>query len=402
MKRARAQLQAVSLEEAQRVFFARLGEFFHAREEEIKTREAVGRVTSRPVCAQRDLPHYASAAMDGIAVKAERTRSADPHHPLRLNRGRDFEYVDTGDPIPDAYDAVIKIENVHALDTDTIEITQPVPVGKHIRAVGEDFAQGAQVVPKDFLLTPEAVAALLGTGNLTVWVKRRPRAIFIPTGSELIPPEEKPARGQIVETNSHIVKGYVERWGASVTIHPIVPNEFACVRRAVQEACAAHDLILVGAGTSKGRGDWVSEVVRELGEVLVHGVAYHPGHPVLLGVIEGKPVIGLPGYPVATWLALHLFVRPIVERYYFGCARELLKIQAKLTKPIQSVRGFREFVRARVERVADGSYLVHPLQGGASKLSTLVGADGWIEVPEDVEHYEQGTLVEATLVDAVV
>ncbi len=400
MKRARAQLQAVPLEEAQRIFLARLAGVFHAREEEIKTSEALGRVTSRPICAQRDLPHYASAAMDGIAVKAERTRSADPHHPLRLNRGRDFEYVDTGDPIPDIYDAVIKIENVHALDADTVEITRPVPVGKHIRAVGEDFAQGAQVVPKDFLLTPESVAAVLGTGNLTVWVKRRPRAIFIPTGSELIPPEKKPARGQIVETNSQIVQGYGERWGASVTIHPIVPNELIYVRRAVQEAGAEHDLILIGAGTSKGRGDWVPEVVRELGEVLVHGVAYHPGHPVLLGVIEGKPVIGLPGYPVATWLALHLFVRPLLERYYSN-ARALLKIQAKLTKPIQSVRGFREFVRASLERGADGSYLVHPLQGGASKLSTLVRADGWIEVPEDVEYYEQGTLVETTLVGAV-
>ncbi|MCL6641772.1 MAG: hypothetical protein K6T71_00400 [Candidatus Bipolaricaulota bacterium] len=400
MRRVRAQLQAVSLEEAQRIFFA--PEFFQAREEEIKTREAVGRVTSRPVCAQRDLPHYASAAMDGIAVKAERTRLADPHHPLRLKRGRDCEYVDTGDPIPDTYDAVIKIEDVHELDADTIEITRPVPVGKHIRAVGEDFAQGAQVIPKDFLLTPEAVAALLGTGNLTVWVKCRPRAIFIPTGSELIPPEKKPSRGQIVETNSQIVRGYVERWGASVTIHPIVLNDFIYVRRAVQEACAEHDLILLGAGTSKGRGDWVSEVVRGLGEVLVHGVAYHPGHPVLLGVIERKPVVGLPGYPVATWLALHLFVWPLVERYYFGRARELIKIQAKLTKPIRSVRGFREFVRARLERAADGSYLVHPLQGGASKLSTIVGADGWIEVPEDVEHYEHGALVEATLVDAVV
>jgi putative molybdopterin biosynthesis protein len=399
MKRARAQLQAVSLEEAQHIFFARLAEFFHAREEEIKTPEALGRVTSRSVRAQRDLPHYASAAMDGIAVQAERTRSANPHHPVKLRRSQDFEHVDTGDPVPNTYDAVIKIEDVHELDADTLSITRPVTVGKHIRAVGEDFAQGAQVIPKDFLLTPESVAALLGTGNLTVWVKRRPQAIFIPTGSELILPEEEPARGQIVETNSHIVKGYVERWGASVAIHPIVPNDFVCVRRAVQEACAEHDLILVGAGTSKGRGDWVSEVVRELGEVLVHGVAYHPGHPVLLGVIESKPVIGLPGYPVATWLALHIFVRPLVERYYFGRARELLKIQAKLTKPIHSVRGSREFVRARLERAADGSYLVHPLQGGASKLSTLVGADGWIEVPEDVEHYEQGALVETTLVD---
>nr|BAL57400.1 molybdopterin biosynthesis protein MoeA [uncultured Acetothermia bacterium]BAL59782.1 molybdopterin biosynthesis protein MoeA [Candidatus Acetothermum autotrophicum] len=401
MKRARAHLQAVPLEEARRIFFARLTEFFHADEEEIKTSEALGRVTSRAVSAGRDLPHYASAAMDGIAVNAERTRSASPENPLKLRRNQDFEYVDTGDPVPERFDAVVKIEDVREVGADTVEITKPVTAGTHIRAVGEDFACGAQVVPVNFQLTPEAIAALLGTGNLTVWVKRRPRAIFIPTGSELIPPEAKPSVGQIVETNSQLVWGYLEQWGARVTVHPIVPNDPRRIRQALGESLARHDLILLGAGTSKGRRDCVPEIVRELGEVLVHGVAYHPGHPVLLGVMEKKPVIGLPGYPVATWLALHLFAKSLLERYYFGREREFLKVHARLVKPIRSARGYREFVRAKVERAEDGSLVVYPLQGGASKLSTLVGADGWIEVPEGVDQYEQGALVETTLVRGV-
>ncbi|MCX8103199.1 MAG: molybdopterin-binding protein [Candidatus Bipolaricaulota bacterium] len=398
MKRARAQLQAVPLEEAKRIFFAALTEFFHAREEEIPTIQALGRVTSRAVFAQRDLPHYASAAMDGIAVTAERTRGASPQNPVRLTRKSHFEYVDTGDPIPQKFDAVIKIEDVREIDTDTVEIYKSVPAGKHIRLVGEDFARGAPVVPQSFQLSPEAIAALLGTGNLTVWVKRRPKAIFIPTGSELIPPDEKPSVGQIVETNSQIVKGYVEQWGASITVHSLVPNDLEQIRHAVKQSLLEHDLLLIGAGTSKGRGDFVPQIVGELGEVLVHGVAYHPGHPVLLGVIERKPIVGLPGYPVATWLALHLFVKPLLERYYWGHEREFFKVPARLTKSIQSVRGYREFVRAKLERAEDGLYLVHPLQGGASKLSTIVGADGWIEVPEDIEHYEQDTIVEVSLV----
>lgn len=401
MKRERARLQAVPLEEARQIFFARATELLRASEEEIPTTEALGRIASRPVYAQRALPHYASAAMDGIAVTAERTHSASTAKPLQLRRGLDFEYVDTGDPIPPGFDAVIKIEDVQELEGEMVQITKPVIPGKHVREIGEDFALNSLVVPADFQLTPEAISALLGTGNLKISVKRRLRAVFIPTGSELVPVEQEPAAGQFPETNSQIVKGYLEQWDGALTVHPIVPNKAQQIERALRDAIASYDLILIGSGTSKGRGDVVPEIVREFGQVLVHGVAYHPGHPVLLGTIERKPVIGLPGYPVATWLALWLFVKPLLERYYYGRERELPKVQARLAKLIKSMLGYREFVRAKLERAEDGSYVAYPLQGGASKLSTIVGADGWIEVPEDVEQWGQRMIVEATLVHRV-
>jgi molybdenum cofactor synthesis domain-containing protein len=386
----RAQLQLMPLEEAQRLFFARV--LLPDREEERETSAALGRVTSRACYAQRDLPHYPMAAMDGIAVRACAARPGE-----KLRRGRDFEYVDTGDPIPEPFDSVVKIEEVRELGEDTVEIERAPSPGMHVRAVGEDFARGALVVPAGACLTPEAIAALLATGNLTVWVKSQPKIVFIPTGSELVSPEREPAVGEIVETNSQLVKGLVSRWGGAVTVTESVPNELAILRSAVREALARFDIVLVGAGTSKGRSDWVAQVVRELGEVVVHGVAYHPGHPVLLGVCEQKPVVGLPGYPVATWLALQLFVRPVLERYYYGQERPRLSVWARLAQPIKSGRGFREFVRARLERLPDGSWLVHPKQGGASKLSTLVHIDGWIEVPEDVASLPAGTLVEVKL-----
>lgn len=407
MKRHR--LQAVPLERAKEIFFDALtaAGFFKASEEEIETQAALGRATSRAVYAQRDVPHYPSAAMDGIAVRSERTRQASSQTPLRLAQRSDFEYVDTGNPVPERFDAVIKIEDVREIDAETVEITKPVSVGKHIRAVGEDFARGSQIVSANCRITPEVIAALLSTGNLRVWVKRRCNAIFIPTGSELVPPHQEPLVGQVVEANSQIVKGSIERWGGAVTVHPIVPNDSDCIRCAVKEALAQHDLILIGAGTSKGRVDLVPEIVKEFGEVLVHGVAYHPGHPVLLGIFPPssvekgagvRAIIGLPGYPVAAWLALHLFVRPLLERYYDGRERELFTVQAKLTKPIRSVGGYREFVRAQIERAADGSHLVHPLQGGASKLSTIVGAEWWIEISEGTESVPEGARVEVTLI----
>ncbi|MCI2432723.1 hypothetical protein LM602_09340 [Candidatus Acetothermia bacterium] len=412
----RAHLEATPLEEARRRFFSELERvgFFAASEEQIATPQALWRVTSREVLARRAVPHFASAAMDGIAVRAAETQQASSQSPLRVVRGRDFEFIDTGQPIPPPFDAVIKIEDLQELDSQTVAITKPTFMGKHIRAVGEDFAPGAQVVSAHFRLTPEAIAALLSAGHLSAYVKRQLRAIFIPTGSELVSWREEPSLGQFRETNSQIVQGLVEQWGGLVTVHEIVPNEAEHIRAALHQATASYDLILVGSGTSKGRGDLVPQIVQELGEILVHGVAYHPGHPVLLGIVKrpspfqgegwgegqgvGKPVLGLPGYPVATWLALWLFVKPLLERYYFGREREFFKVQAKLAKPIKSMQGYREFVRAKLERAEDGSLLVHPLQGGASKLSTIVGADGWIEVPEDVEHWEQGALVKVTLI----
>lgn len=399
MKR-RAQLQATPLAKAQRIFSEALESagFFQAPEEDIQTTAAWGRVTSRAVLAVRNVPHFASAAMDGIAVQAERTASHE--RPLRLRRGLDFEYVDTGGEIPEKFNAVVKIEDVLEIDSETVEIAKPAMPGKDIRAVGEDFSPNAQVVPANFQLTPEAIAALLNTGNLTVCVKRQLKVIFIPTGSELVSFEQEPATGQFPETNSQIVKGYVERWDSALAVHPIVPNDEEHLRRTLQRATTNYDLILVGSGTSKGRGDFVADVVAELGQVLVHGVAYHPGHPVLLGMLKGaklKPVIGLPGYPVATWLALWLFVKPFLEKYYYGTPRELPKVKGLLTETVKSVLGYREFVRAKLERRADGSYLVHQLRGGASKLSTIVGADGWVEVPEDVSELRDGAEVEAVL-----
>lgn len=400
----RAPLPAVPLAEARRIFFGALegAGCFETSEEEVATSEALWRVTSRAVFAQNAVPHFAGAAMDGITVVAATTQTASLASPLRFRRGVDFEFVDTGDPIPEKFDAVIKIEDVQEIDAETVVITKPTAVGKHIRTVGEDFARGAQVVPANFQLTPEAIAALLNTGNLAVRVKHHLRAIFIPTGSELISFANRPGVGQFRETNSQIVKGYVQRWGGAVALHAITPNQRALICDTLQSAIASYDVILVGSGTSKGRGDLVPEIVKELGQVLVHGVAYHPGHPVLLGTLHGarpKPVIGLPGYPVATWLALWLFVKPLLERYYYGRERELPKVQAKLAKPIKSMLGYREFVRVKLERAADGSMLAHPLQGGASKLSTIVEINGWIEVPEDVSTIDQGEGVEVTILE---
>jgi len=391
MRKRRIYLEQKPLEEAKKLFFEaleRLG-FFQADEEMIDAREALDRVTSRPIFAKRSSPHFRSSAMDGIAVRAEQTSSARNDKPLRLKRGVDFEYVDTGQRIPEGFDAVIMIEHVNVIDEETVEIREGVFPSKHVREVGEDFSMGELVLPENFKITPEAIAALLNTGNLQIYVKRKIKCVYIPVGSELVPADRELSGDQVPESNSQIFKGYIQKWGGEGHIWPIVKNETVPMKEALAQAVKGFDLIATGAGTSKGREDLTAAVVAELGEVLVHGVAYHPGHPVLLGLVEKKPVIGLPGYAVACWLGLMQFIRPLFEKYFKVTLAREASVKGVLARNINSILNAREFVRVRLEKT-EGGYLVHPLPAGASRLSSLLRADGIVEVPEEREGLQKG------------
>ncbi|RMG51754.1 MAG: molybdopterin molybdenumtransferase MoeA [Acidobacteria bacterium] len=394
----RGHIDLMPLDEAQRRFFDALDAvgFFAAPEECVPARRALGRITSRPARARRPVPHFRSAAMDGVAVVADRTTSASPETPIRLQEPQDFVYVDTGDVVPAPFDAVIKIEDVRQLEPGLIEVERPIASGKNLRTIGEDVQKGEIVVPETFKVTPEAVAALLNAGAFDVWVKRQLRAMYFPTGSELVSPMIDLRPGQLPESNSQIVSGYLRQWGCVVDIGPIIPDDRAALRSALGEAAAECDLVLVGGGTSMGREDLTGTVISELGRVLVHGVAYHPGHPVVLGLVGEKPAIGLPGYPVASWVALHLFVRPLIERYYGLAFDRPPIVEGRLAETIRSAPGAVEFVRVRLEPEADG-WRVIKLRGGASRLSSLIRADGILEVPADVRELPAGTRVRVRL-----
>ncbi|MBI3951625.1 MAG: molybdopterin molybdenumtransferase MoeA [Acidobacteria bacterium] len=397
MKR-RLEIQLTPLDEAQRLFFDALEQagFFIAPEESLPVREALGRVSNRAVHALRPVPHFRSTAMDGIAVRAEQTVSASEQMPVELREPDDFIYVDTGDFVPEPFDAVIMIERVRELESGRVQVTQPIASGKNVRPVGEDFQQGEVIIPADFRITPEAVGALLNGGASTMWIKREPRVIYFPTGSELVMAESELPPGKIPETNSQIVKGYLQQWGGRIEIGPLVPDDSMALQEAFKSALERFDMLLVGGGTSMGRGDLTAAVVSQLGRVIVHGVAYHPGHPVVLGLIEQKPVIGLPGYPVAAWFGLQLFVKPLLERYYRLSPAPASFIEGRLAEPIKSVRGAIEFIRVRLEPGADG-WRVFRLPGGASRLSSLIRAHGILEIPEDVESLPAETPVRIRL-----
>jgi putative molybdopterin biosynthesis protein len=331
--------------------------------------------------------------MDGIAVRSTATLGARNDRPLRLVEGQDFVYIDTGEPLPEGFDAVIMIEQVNEVSPGEVEIYEAAFPGQHVRDVGEDFREGEVVVPQNFRLTPEAIAALINTRNFKLHVKRKPKGLFIPTGSELRPPDASLGEAGVPESNSQIFKGYFQAWGGDPEAWPIVEDRYGPIKEALLQAVeGGFDLIAVGAGTSKGREDFTAAIIDELGQVLVHGVGIAPGKPVILGLIEDKPVLGLPGYPVAAWVCIVQFIKPLLERY-FGCRfPEPPKVKAKLARKVPSSLGMREFVRVKL----DGD-LARPLPGGSSRLSSLLRADGIVEISEEVEGLERGAEVEVWL-----
>jgi len=369
---------------------------FQSNTETIPTLEAFERITAKAITAIRAVPHVKTSAMDGIAVRAAETVKARIDQALVLERDKDFIQVDTGDPLPEDCDSVIMVEDLDFLDQNTVEIRKSSFPNQHVRPLGEDFLESATVIAAHQVLTPEAIAACLASGNATVNAIQTPKVLVIPTGSELADPLGKIPAEKYPETNSALFRGYLNRWKAEPTIHPLIEDDEALIKDVVAKGLDHHDMILINAGTSKGREDFTTQIIEAFGEVLVHGVSMHPGHPVVLGVIQNKPVIGVPGYPVATWVTLQQFVLPFLEKYY-GCQLQPHHtVKAKLDKKVYSSIGEIEFIRIRLEETESG-LVAHQIAGKASALSSLINANGILQVPEAVSGYPQGEAVDVLL-----
>lgn len=394
----RAYLEKTPLAQAQARWFAALEQagYFDARLETIPTVEAFERITASPIQALRPVPHVRAAAMDGIAVRADQTTGARLDRPFVLCKDVDFIQVDTGDPIPQGFDAVIMLEDLDFPTSNTAECRKAAFPGQNVRPVGEDFSKGQMILPARARLSPEAIAACLGSGNLALEVIRRPKVFVLPTGTELASPLHPLPPDKYPETNTALFEGYLKRWQALPTLHPLLEDNHPQIKRAIESALQEHDLLLVNAGTSKGREDFTTAIIEELGQLIVHGVSMHPGHPLVLGLIQGKPIVGVPGYPVATWVVLDQFVLPFLERWYGSALQTRRIVTARLARRVHSPLGEVEFVRVRLEQ-SEEEWLAHPLAGKASTLSSLIHADGLLVVPEELGGYAQGDVIEVRL-----
>ena len=357
--------------------------------EKIPIQNALGRITAEPVWAARSVPHYDASAMDGIAVRSADTVGASETRPLSLAVPEQAAWVDTGDPVPDDFDAVIMIEVVRRLDDSTIEIRAPAPPYQHVRPLGEDIVQSELLLPENHRLRPADLGACAAAGVTEIPVRRKPAVAIIPTGSELVDISDNPQPGDIVEFNSLVLAAMLEEWGAEPARLTPVPDDPALLREAVSRAAGEFDVVLVNAGSSAGSEDYTAATVEALGSLIVHGVAIRPGHPIVLGIVSNKPVIGIPGYPVSAVIACELFVQPIIESMLGRPADPEPTAEATMTRRVHSPMGEDEFLRVRLGQVGD-SLVATPLQRGAGVISSLVRADGIARIPRNSEGIEAG------------
>jgi putative molybdopterin biosynthesis protein len=399
MARRKVYLEPIPLDEALQKFCGALearGLLEPLCGELVPLEGALGRVTSRPVWAALSNPHYNAAAMDGVAVRAADTRTASETHPVRLKAREQFEWVDTGDPILPPFNAVIMLEHLYPVGEEEIEIQAPVAPWHHVRAMGEDMVATELILPEGHTLTPADLGAIAGCGLSAVEVRRRPRVAVIPTGSELVPPGTSVRPGDIIEFNSLMLGGMIEQWGGEATRYGIVPDDLPRIKATVEEALATHDVVVINAGSSAGSGDFTAAIVQELGELLVHGIAIRPGHPVVLGIVRGRPVIGIPGYPVSAVITSDLVVKPILCRLQGTAVPERPTLQATITRKILSPLGEDEFLRVKLGRVGD-KVVATPLSRGAGVIMSLVRADGLVRIPRFSEGVHAGATVTVEL-----
>lgn len=356
---------------------------------------ALGRVTAEAVWAKTSAPHYHASAMDGYAVSAADTHAASDANPVSLARPTQAHYVDTGDPLPAWANAVIPIENVQATP-EVIEIRAAVTPWSHVRPMGEDMVATELVLPANHTLRPVDLGAIAGCGHATVNVWRKPKVAVIPTGTELVPIGSDLRPGDILEYNSLVLAAQVAQWGGEPTRYAIVPDDFDRICAAVAEAAATHDLVLLNAGSSAGSEDFSARVVSTLGELLVHGVAVRPGHPVIIGMIKDRPIIGVPGYPVSAALTGEIFVEPLLARWR-GCPpHQPETLPATITRKVLSPMGDDEFMRVTVGQVG-GRVVATPLSRGAGVITSLVRADGIVRIPRHNEGLNAGDAVTVQL-----
>ena len=361
---------------------------FHARTERVRVQDAFGRITASAVYAHINAPHYACSAMDGIALFARDSFGATDTTPVTLLPGQ-FTEVDTGDPIPAGCDAVIMVEELVKNDDGSVTIHAPAAPWQHIRQIGEDICAGEMILPSFMEITPAAIGAMIAGGVLEAEVLAKPVVGIIPTGDEIVAPCADPKPGDILEFNSSIFSAMLSSWGAEARTYPIVPDRYAEIRDMLQKATDECDMVLLNAGSSAGRDDYSAAAVREVGQVLHHGIAIKPGKPAILGLRGAVPILGVPGYPVSGIIVIDELLRPLIDLWYGRESDGGSRTRARLTRPVVSGLKYQEYVRVRMGYVGD-QLTASPLPRGSGVVSSFMKADGLLEIPQGTEGYTAG------------
>ena len=402
-------LETIPVEEAAEKYSAAMKSLLKPSFEKIAVTDSLHRITKEAIFARYSSPLFNASAMDGIAVIASHTDGASETAPVILTEGEDFIVVDTGDPIHAPYDAVIMAEDVVELDSEgpaKVSVIASAAPWQHIRPVGEDIVSGEMILPGRHEIRAIDIGVLLSAGITEIEVFRRPRVAIFPTGDEIVEADDLASgdararelieKGAIIESNSRMFENMVTEAGGTGVRFETLKDDYDTIKKAVADAAREYDMVIINAGSSAGRDDYTVHVLRELGTVHVHGVAIKPGKPVILAEVSGKPVIGLPGYPVSAYISFDLFARPVVETLSGVRGASTRSAEAVISRRLVSGLRHREYVRVKVGDVG-GRLVAAPLARGAGAAMSLVRADGFCVIPLRSEGVEAGDTVQVEL-----
>jgi len=361
--------------------------------EEVDVLDSLNRITFEAVYALISSPNYNAAAMDGIAVKSSDTKEATETNPVVLEEGKDFIYINTGNPIEEPYDAVIMIEDVIELGDGKVQILKAAYPWQHVRPIGEDIVATEMILPSRHRIRPIDVGALLSGGIEKVKVYRKPRVGIIPTGNEIVERVSQLQVGKVIDSNSRVFEGLILENGGIPNRYSPVEDDYDKLKEAILKGIQENDMLIIGAGSSAGSKDYTASVIEELGEVVVHGVAMKPGKPTILGIIDEKPVIGIPGYPVSAYLVFETFVIPLILKFIGLEEEKEVFQQAIISKKITSSLKNRELIRVNLGYVKD-KLVATPLSSGAGVTMSLVKADGIAIIPQSLEGVDAGSPID--------
>jgi len=413
----------VTVEEARRIFE---GAFLmpSLAVEAVPITGALRRVLAGDVVSGVTLPAFFRSSMDGYAVRAKDTFGATDALPAylavtgevlmgeeavaALSKGQAMK-ISTGGMLPPGSDAVVMYEHSQTLPDGTLEVGRPVAPGENVVAPGEDVREGETLLTAGHRLRPQDLGALAGIGVLEVGVFKRPKVAVINTGNEIIDASLTPSPGQVRDVNSYNLAGLILQAGGEPVPMGIYKDDYDDIKKAVEGALDASDIVAITGGSSVGTRDLTAKVIDGLGGagggVLVHGVSVRPGKPVIIGLCRERPVFGLPGHPVAVTVSFELFIRPLIERLSGYVDRlktsgipPVRVVKARMARNYSSGPGREDHIRVALE-LKEGELWARPILGKSGLITTLVKADGAVVIPLAKQGLERGETVEVALFD---
>lgn len=378
--------------------------------ETVALNEAVGRVLSCDIIADEYVPSFNRSAMDGYAVIAADTVGCSAENPYILKlqgevlMGDRCEepiqagycvYVPTGAHMPDGADSVVMIEYAEVVGDGTIKIFKEVSPGLHFVSKGDDVYPGKVVLPAGRRIKSSDIGALAAMGIINVPVMAQPVIGIISTGDELVTRDERPADGQIRDVNSVTMHVLIKEAGGIPKFYGIVRDDEDALSDAMMKAVSECDVVLLSGGSSVGLKDATDKIISKYGEIIIQGIQAKPGKPTIVGKINGKPVLGLPGHPVSSFFNTEIFVKHII-RNMLGTSKDEYVVMAQSTEDVSPYKGRTAFVGVKL--VFSGETLTAiPLPANSATISTLAGADGWIVIPKGSATIPAGEIIEVHL-----